>query len=98
MDLIYRWEAIEALGEEPMVWLDLPSEIAEREQWRSDVKAIEAVPSAQPEIIRCKDCKYYEGVHNIQGHAPCTYWESGGVLWNWFCSQAERWEDERNDI
>lgn len=53
-----------------------------------------ARPSAQQEIIRCIDCKYYEGVHNIQGHAPCTYWKSGGVLWNWFCSQAERWEDE----
>ena len=49
-------------------------------------------------VIRCKDCKYYEGVHNIQGHAPCTYWKSGGVLWDWFCSQAERREDERNDI
>ena len=57
------------------------------------VKDIEALPPAQPEIIRCKDCKYYEGVHNIQGHAPCTYWKSGGVLWNWFCSQAERRED-----
>lgn len=47
MDLIDRWDAIEALGEEPMVWLDLPSEIAERNQWRSDVAAIKAVPSAQ---------------------------------------------------
>lgn len=49
-DLIYRQEAIEALGEEPPVWNDEYHEIAEREQWRSDVKAIEAVPSAQPDL------------------------------------------------
>lgn len=48
-ELIYRDEAIKALGEEPPVWNDEYHEIAEREQWRSDVKAIEAVPSAQPE-------------------------------------------------
>lgn len=45
-DYIKREDAIEALGEEPYVWSDADVEIAEHAQWVSDVKAIEAVPSA----------------------------------------------------
>ena len=45
-DLISRAEAIEALGEEPLVWCDEEYEIAERSQWRADIEAIESVPSA----------------------------------------------------
>ena len=29
---------------------------------------------------RCNMCKFYEGVHGCQGHAPCSKWGSGGVL------------------
>ena len=50
------------------------------------------VPPVTPqELIRekCNQCKYYEGVHNVQGHAPCSYHKIGGVLWNWYCSQFE---------
>lgn len=49
---------------------------------------------AQPEIIYCNQCKYYQGGHGCPGHAPCDYWHSGGVMWNWFCSRAERRTDE----
>lgn len=45
-DYIKRQDVIEALGEEPYVWSDTDTEIAEHAQWVSDVKAIEAVPSA----------------------------------------------------
>ena len=45
-DYIKREDAIKALGEEPYVWSDTDVEIAEHAQWVSDVKAIEAVPSA----------------------------------------------------
>ena len=45
-DLIDRQDAIEALGEEPPVWYDGDDEIAERNQWRRDKAAIEAVPPA----------------------------------------------------
>lgn len=38
-------------------------------------------------LPKCNQCKYYEGVHNVQGHAPCEYHKIGGVLWNWYCSQ-----------
>ena len=45
-DIISRADAIEALGEEPLVWCDDDAEIAERSQWRADIEAIKSVPSA----------------------------------------------------
>lgn len=55
--LIKRQDALDALGEEPLVWYDSEDEIAERNQWRSAVKAIKAVPSAQPYYtMRCSFC------------------------------------------
>ena len=48
-DMIYREDAIKALGEEPLIWCNTDSEIAERDQWRLDRDAILAVPSTQPE-------------------------------------------------
>lgn len=46
-DLIKRFDAIEALGEEPYVWTD-DDEFAqgERSQWIDDISAIRAVPPA----------------------------------------------------
>lgn len=39
----------------------------------------------------CNTCQYYDGVHHTAGHAPCSFWKIGGVMWNDFCS---RWEKE----
>ena len=50
-DTISRQAAIDALGEEPPVWYDGEDEKAERNQWRRDVAAIKALPSAQPDHI-----------------------------------------------
>jgi hypothetical protein len=49
-DTISRAAALDALGEEPPVWYDGEDEIAERNQWRRDVAAIKALPSAQTEL------------------------------------------------
>ena len=50
-DTISRQAAIDALGEEPLVWHeDDAGEVAERNQWRRDVAAIKALPSAQPTL------------------------------------------------
>lgn len=35
----------------------------------------------------CNQCKYYMGVHNVQGHAPCSKKGIPGVLWNDRCDQ-----------
>ena len=46
-DLISRQAAIDALGEEPEVWVGADDEVAARGQWRIDKAAIEAVPTAE---------------------------------------------------
>lgn len=75
-DLISRQDAIDAIK---------VSELG------CEVEAIEALPSAQPEIIRCKDCRW--------GREPC-----GGNIecfadineppeyhgYEWFCPNGER--------
>ena len=46
-DLISRADAIEAMGEEPPVWLDTAEEWAERDAWVLHVSALKALPSAE---------------------------------------------------
>ena len=52
MDVINRQDAINSLGEEPEVWFDDDNgdyDRGMRAQWRLDVDALQAVPSAEPE-------------------------------------------------
>ena len=49
------------------------------------VRRIEQLPSAQPEIIRCKDCKYYK-------YGICMKIGANKSFYG-FCSWAERRED-----
>lgn len=53
-----------------------------KEQSKGETKEVEFV-----EIVRCKDCKYYDAHW-------CTYWEDMGMEHTDFCSKAERKEDE----
>lgn len=43
----------------------------------------------------CNQCRYYEGVHGVQGHAPCSFWRIGGVLFSDYCSRFEKEGDEK---
>lgn len=43
------------------------------------------------ELVRCNQCKHYEGVHDVPGCAPCAFWGIGGVMWDDFCKRGERW-------
>ena len=56
-------------------------------------KKIEQLPSAEPEIIRCKDCKYQdENWRRVSVRwLPCMDVRTGS---NWFCGSAERRTDE----
>lgn len=61
---------------------------------RDVVMAIEKLPSAQPEIIRCGECKhrYTEGenvVYNV-----CELNHNKVQPDDWFCAEAERRTDE----
>jgi len=85
-DLISRQAAIDALGEKPLAWTEGEYELGLQNQWQSDVDALNGLPSAQPEIIRCKECKH------------CKHWDGvdtcdviDAPVWdNDFCSMAER--------
>lgn len=47
------------------------------------------------EVIYCNQCKYYDGVHNYPGKAPCTFWGDRSVMWTECCDKGElyyKWE------
>ena len=79
-DLIYRNDAIDALA-----YFDGKSPTGKTAQ---DI--IISLPSAQPEIIRCKDCEYWDGSWNYCRYHGCFMFEEDG------CNSAER--RMRNDI
>ena len=82
--LIYLEDALDALAEQLY---------HNEDDYRTAVKAIGGLPSAQPEIIRCKDCKHSE--HWYRDKRRCFLWaEDGiGVFDDGFCSYAERKEN-----
>lgn len=60
-------------------------------------KELAKLPSAQPEIIRCKDCRYYKTyqyVNGIRKFLPKCSFNDIYVAEEDFCSQAERRTDE----
>lgn len=80
-DLVSRQAAIDAVNE-----LTYPSSLL-------DVKRkLLYLPSAQPEIIKCRDCKHY-----ISGSDDVRYCfnHDDDILWqdDDFCSRAERREE-----
>jgi len=89
-DTISRAAALDALGERPVVWSDNDDyTLGERNQYDIDRLAIETVPTAQPEIIRCRNCKFASGDSRICmqfGHSPIGELD--------FCAWAERRTDE----
>ena len=83
-DLISRQAAVDALDKRfDGVPMELTTEILEL---RRDLR--ERIPSAQPEIIRCKECKWYDMAKN-EANGFCR--EHGCTFFSWdFCSWAER--------
>lgn len=91
--VIYKQAAIDALGEEPYVWTDSDSELAEREQWRRDVDAIKSLPSAQSkkfsEVLQdMMDEDYYLFCHT-------GYSRLAEKDWEWLIEQVK--EIEQNE-
>lgn len=61
------------------------------------IKAIEDLPSAQTEIIRCKDCKHrYVDGENVRFNV-CELNHNKVQSDDWFCADAERKEGEADD-
>ena len=79
-DTIYRQDAIDAL----MVAVDDVGVLD-----GNDIKAVfDNLPSVEPEIIRCRDCKHHDGIR-------CFRWNSTIITgFDDFCSNAERRSEE----
>ena len=102
-DLISRQAAIDALENDKaaldkiikgMSAMDvrLDAYVSQRNQVVYDIYAIKQLPPIQPEIVRCKDCKYAEYIDDVQT-LWCTECGQGRtVAPNDFCSYAERRE------
>ena len=78
-DLISRKQAINALSTITMYKGSIPFDTA--------VMRIEQLPSAQPEIIRCRECKFASGDSRI-----CMKFDHSPIDELDFCSFAERRE------
>ena len=51
-----------------------------------------ALLKEQPEIVRCKDCKYWhETIYDTPKWMPCMSVQTSG---NWFCADGERKESK----
>lgn len=91
-DIISRKAAIEAISYSEIAFYpgDNEGDCLRRD---SDIKqAIMALPSAEPEIVRCKDCKYRdENWRRVSVRwLPCMDVRTGS---NWYCGSAERSSD-----
>lgn len=80
-DLISRAAAIEAIKR--AIW--------DKYTAKDAIDAVCNVPSAQPEIIRCKDCKYHEDEES--GMVYCPNQVGGWVSEDFFCKDGEREEE-----
>ena len=104
-DLISRQAAIDALKEHRNLFCDNTpetfSKLSYAEKSRVDeldtaIATLINLPSAQPEIIHCRDCKHWQSeeyignnnVHTLNiASLPCKNWLTGG---DWYCGSAER--------
>ena len=109
-DLISRQAAIDALDEiRHALWeIDIPSPtvpeyVEHHEQVQSVWKLLDkkqkelyVLPSAQPEIIRCKDCKnYYFADNRVPSEQSwvCAAWGIDQTAHMGYCFKAERKEE-----
>jgi hypothetical protein len=104
-DLIERQAAIDALKEHRALYCDNTpdtfSKLSYAEKSRVDeldtaIATLVNLPSAQPEIIRCNDCKHWtQTTGNMRGFGlgDCDYINAKLVNCNGFCYWAERREE-----
>lgn len=84
-DAVSRQAAIDAMCNACSDWCD--------EGVCKKVSALQKLPSAQPEIIRCKDCKYWREYKYANGkpkYLPYCGFNDTYFREDDFCSKAER--------
>ena len=58
---------------------------------------LKGLPPAQPEIIRCKDCKFYSPMNRETKTGICNLTMHQNFGDDWFCAGAERRTNERSN-
>lgn len=89
-DLISRKEAttIPVMPKEHREYQTMNLDDAYEQGWLDCQKCIEDLPSAEPTIIRCRDCKHHDGIR-------CFRWNSTIITgFDDFCSNAEKRGEE----
>lgn len=93
MDLISRQDAID----EVVAWLK--DRMSNKKNGKPLTERLKDLPSAQPEIIRCKDCKHYTLKPQVNSNycyiRHCTRSALISSKPDDYCSWAERRQDER---
>ena len=94
-DLIERQKAIEAMSESLKRVFPEHRQIAE--------KCLNVLPSAQPEIVHCRDCMYYGTYYRGNESKPvithlCKWCLDRTMEPDDYCSHAVRRTDNANDI
>ena len=72
-------------------------DVAKAHWYKPDiVGAIEQLPSAHPEIIRCKECEHWDKSWANDWETNCHYCPMIDRVCgeNWYCADAERRTDE----
>ena len=88
-DLIERQAAIDAIDCSGLN-LDDPEE-----NWMMQDR-IRELPSAEPEIIRCKDCKFYSPMNKETKTGICNLTMHQNFGDDWFCAGAERKANDKD--
>lgn len=89
LDTIYRQAAIEAINQICPIDTDYDCTLLDI----VDVRCVLTdLPSAQPEVIRCGDCKRHEDEELGMVYRPIIV--GGWVRDDWYCADAERRTDE----
>lgn len=84
-DLISRQDAIIAVRSH-RIDINDPKKIVRK----SYEDVIRELPSAEPEIIKCKDCKFYSPMNRETKTGICNLTMHQNFGDNWFCAGAER--------
>ena len=97
-DLISRKEAIEKIESHTRVGDELypltDTDKILNHAFEIAASCVYNLPSAQPEIIRCRDCRYYQDNNNGYPHMNCKWDANETPDEDDFCSGAERRTDD----
>ena len=92
-DAVSRRRLLSDLKELTAAWGKYPVMEEQIKGVEAAIGYVETIPSAQPEIIRCKDCQFYSPMNRETKTGICNLTIHQNFGDNWFCAGAERKTD-----